>query len=148
MPEVSVSVDLDLPAETVWRLAVDWPSQRRWMFLTRVDVKSGAGHAPGDTLAAFTGVGPLGFLDTMTITAYDAPRRCVVRHTGRVVRGSAAFEVVPLGPDRSRFIWTEWLELPLGVVGQLGFAVLRPLLLWPLRHSMRRFAALAAAART
>jgi hypothetical protein len=140
VPEVSVSVDVDAAPEQVWRAVVDWPTQSRWMFLTRVEVTTGDGHAVGDELSAFTGVGRLGFTDTMTITAYDAPHRCVVRHTGRVVRGSAAFEVVPLGPDRARFVWTEWLELPFGLLGQLGFALVRPLLLWPLRRSLRAFA--------
>ncbi|HVE99267.1 MAG TPA: SRPBCC family protein [Mycobacteriales bacterium] len=144
MPEVTVSVDVVASPERVWQAAVDWPTQQRWMFLTRVWPTAGTGHAVGDRLSAFTGVGPVGFLDTMEITAYDAPRRCVVRHTGRVVRGSAAFEVVPLGPDRARFVWTEWLDLPLGVLGQAGFALLRPLILWPLRRSLRRFADLAA----
>ncbi len=144
MPEVSVSVDVDASPEQVWRTAVDWPTQARWMFLTHVDVTSGDGHQVGDELSAFTGIGRVGFVDTMTITAYDAPQCCVVRHTGKVVRGTAAFEVVALGPDRARFVWTEWLELPLGLVGQVGFALFRPLFLWPLRRSLRAFAAQAA----
>jgi hypothetical protein len=32
--------------------------------------------------------GPAGFTDTMKITEWDPPRRCVVRHTGRAVRGT------------------------------------------------------------
>ena len=146
MPELSLFVDVDAPAEQVWRAAVDWPAQSRWMFLTRVRATRGDGHRVGDELEAFTGVGALGFVDTMRITAYDAPTRCVVQHTGRVVRGSAAFEVLPLGPDRSRFVWTEWLELPLGLLGQVGYAMVRPLLLLPLRRSLRRFAMAAAKA--
>ena len=142
-----MAVDVDAPAEQVWRAAVDWPSQSDWMFLTRVEATAGSGHAVGDQLAAFTGVGKLGFLDTMTVTAYDAPRRCVVEHTGRVVRGVAAFEVIPLGADRARFVWTEWLVLPLGLLGQVGFALVRPLVMWPLRRSLRAFAAHAARSR-
>jgi len=140
VPEISVSVDVDAPVEVVWRAVVDWPAQADWMVLTRVTATRGDGHAVGDELVAFTGLGRVGFLDTMTITAYDAPRRCVVRHTGRVVRGTAAFEVLPLGADRARFVWTEWLDLPLGLLGRLGFAVLRPLIRWPLRRSLRTFA--------
>ena len=140
MPEISVAVDVDAPAEQVWQAVVDWPTQSRWMFLTTVAATQGDGHALGDELTAFTGIGRVGFVDTMRITAYDPPRRCVVEHTGRVVRGSAAFEVLPLGPDRSRFVWTEWLVPPLGLLGRLGFELVRPLVLWPLRHSLRRFA--------
>ena len=144
MPEVSVAVEVAAPAERVWQAAVDWPTQSRWMFLTDVRVTRGTGHRVGDRLVAFTGVGRVGFADPMEITAYDAPHRVVVRHLGRVVRGSAAFEVIAVDAHRSRFVWTEWLELPFGVVGQAGFAVLRPALLWPLRRSLDRFAAVAA----
>lgn len=140
MAEISVSVDVDAPAEQVWAAAVDWPKQADWMFLTRVEATRGDGHAVGDYLSAYTGVGPFGFVDTMEITAYDAPRRCLVRHTGRVVRGTAAFEVQPLGPDRSRFVWSEWLVLPYGLLGQLGFVLLRPLIRLLLRRSLATFA--------
>lgn len=142
---MSVGVDVDASPERVWRAVVDWPAQADWMFLTRVVATRGDGHAVGDELSAFTGLGPIGFLDTMRITAYDAPRRVVVEHTGKIVRGQAAFEVIPLGPDRARFVWSEWLELPLGFVGELGFALLRPLFLLPLRWSLAKFATQAAA---
>lgn len=145
MAEVSLAVDVAAPADRVWRVAVDWPSQSRWMVLTDVRVTRGSGHQVGDRLVAFTGLGRLGFSDPMEITAYDAPHRVVVRHLGRVVRGSAAFEVIALDGGRARFVWTEWLELPLGVVGQAGFVVLRAALLWPLRRSLARFAELAGA---
>ena len=145
MAEISLSVDVEASAAQTWAAAVDWPTQGEWMFLTRVEATSGDGHAVGDELAAYTGLGPLRFLDTMVITAYDAPRRCVVRHTGRVVRGTAAFEVIDVGAGRSRFVWSEWLELPLGFIGELGFALLRPLVLLPLRSSLAKFAAHAAA---
>ncbi len=145
MAEISLSVDIEASAEQTWAAVVDWPSQGDWMFLTRVEATSGDGHAVGDELAAFTGIGRFGFLDTMVITAYDVPRRCVVRHTGKVVRGTAAFEVLDLGAGRSRFVWSEWLDLPFGLLGQLGFALLRPLILRPIRSSLAKFAAQAAA---
>ena len=136
MAELSVSVDVDATVEEVWAAAVDWDRQHEWMALTRVR----GGHGEGATLTAFTGLRGLGFDDPMTVTTWDPPRRCVVRHDGRVVRGSAAFEVVPLADGRARFVWTEWLVLPLGLLGEAGFALVRPLVLWPLRWSMKRFA--------
>jgi hypothetical protein len=133
--EVSLSVDVEAPPEEVWAAAVDWARQGEWMAFTRVS----GGHGLGATLTAFTGVGRLGFDDPMTITAWEPPYRCVVRHDGRVVRGTAAFEVVP-APNGATFVWTEWLVLPFGLLGEVGFAVLRPLVLRPLRSSMARFA--------
>jgi uncharacterized protein YndB with AHSA1/START domain len=135
--EVSVTVDVEASPEAVWAAAVDWDRQGEWMALTRVS----GGHGRGATLTAFTGIGRLGFDDPMTITAWEPPYRCVVRHDGDVVRGTAAFEVVPTERG-ARFVWTEWLVLPFGLAGELGFAVVKPLVLWPLRRSMRRFAAM------
>jgi hypothetical protein len=134
--EISVAVDVDASVDEVWAAAVDWGRQGEWMALTRVD----GGHGLGATLTAFTGVGRLGFDDPMTITAWEPPYRCVVRHDGRIVRGTAAFEVQRLDGGRARFVWSEWLVLPFGLAGELGFAVLRPLIRWPLDRSMRRFA--------
>ena len=137
MAELTLSVEVDAPPEQVWAAAVDWDRQHEWMVGTTVR----GGHGPGARLTAFTGWHGLGFTDPMTITTWDPPRRCVVRHEGRVVRGNAAFEVQPLGDGRARFVWTEWLVLPLGLLGELGYLVLRPLVLAPLRRSLRQFAA-------
>jgi hypothetical protein len=95
----------------------------------------------GETLSAFTGIGPIGFRDTMVITVWEPPQRAVVRHTGKVVRGSGAFEVEDLGPDRSRVVWSEWVDLPLGRLGRLGWPVARPVLRQLVQVSLRRLAA-------
>jgi len=125
--ELTVPVDVDAPVEAVWQTVTDWPGQGEWMLGTRVEVEGGGeGRHLGARLRAITGVGPLGFADTMEIVEWEPPRRCVVRHTGKVVRGEGVFEVVPLGQDRARFLWYELLDLPLGVVGALGFKVVAP----------------------
>jgi uncharacterized protein YndB with AHSA1/START domain len=136
MAEITLSVEVDAPPEAVWDALVDWDRQGEWMLLTRVR----GGYGPGADVEAFTGVGPVGFLDRMTITDWRPPLRCQVRHTGRVVRGAAAFEVEPMAGGRSRFVWTEWLVLPLGLVGRVGFALLRPLVVAGIHYSLRRFA--------
>lgn len=135
MAEISLSVDVDAPPEEVWAAAVDWETQHEWMVGTTVT----GGHGEGATLRAFTGWRGYGFTDPMTITSWDPPRRCVVRHDGNVVRGTAAFEVLPLPDGRARFVWTEWLVLPLGLLGEIGFALLRPLLMVPLKRSLAQF---------
>ncbi|WP_308253018.1 hypothetical protein [Pseudonocardia sp. ICBG601] len=47
-------------------------------------------------------------------------------HTGTVIRGDGVFVVVELGPARSRFLWTELLDLPLGALGRFGWPLVRP----------------------
>jgi hypothetical protein len=63
-----------------------------------------------------------------------------VLHTGRVVRGTAAFETEELPGGRTRFLWTEWLVLPFGLLGEVAFALVRPVFVAGIRVSLRRFA--------
>lgn len=136
MAEITLSVEVDAPPQVVWDALVDWDRQGEWMLLTQVR----GGHGNGETIEAYTGWRPVGFVDTMKITDWQPPRRCEVVHTGRVVRGSAAFEIEPLPGGRSRFVWTEWLVLPLGLAGELGFRLVRPAFVAGIRHSLRKFA--------
>jgi hypothetical protein len=116
------------------------------MLATRVEVVGeGDGRHRGARMAAVTGFGPLALTDPMQIVEWDPPRRCVVRHLGAVIRGDGVFEVVELGPARARLAWSELLELPLGVLGRVGWPLVRPLLRRGVRHSLGRFAALCAA---
>jgi hypothetical protein len=96
--ELVVRADVAAPASAVWAALTDWAGHDRWMLFTRAEGDNQA----GGSIRAFTGLGPVGFTDTMTIVVWEPPRRAVVRHTGRVVRGSGAFEVEPLGPHRGR----------------------------------------------
>ena len=125
---------------------MDWPRQGEWVLATRVEVTSGDGRSVGSGVRVATGVGPLAVVDTMVVTEWTeqrpaGPFRCVVEHTGRVVRGGGVFEVVAAGEDRSTFRWVEQLDLPLGVVGRLGWPLVRPALRAGLAHSMRRMGA-------
>lgn len=141
MAELVLSVDVDAPPAAVWAAITDWAGQGEWMLGTRVRATTeDGGQCVGGRLEAWTGLGRIGFLDTMTITAWEPPYRCVVRHTGRVVRGAGVFEVAELPGQRSRFTWAEWLDLPLGVLGQAGFVLARPLFAASVRFSLRRFA--------
>jgi hypothetical protein len=91
-------------------------------------------------MEAITGRRPWGLVDTMEIVVWDPPRRCEVRHTGKVVRGAGSFEVEALSPTTSRFVWAEWLEVPFGAVGVLGWTLVRPLAAQGVAWSLTRFA--------
>ncbi len=139
--ELTIPVEVNAPAEAVWQTVTDWPGQGDWIIGTRVEVEGGGdGRHLGARLRAFTGVGPVGFLDTMEIVEWDPPRRCLVRHTGKVVRGDGVFVVVPNGPDRARFLWTELVDLPLGAVGVLGWRAAMPAVRWGIARSLRTMA--------
>jgi hypothetical protein len=133
-------VDVDAPVVDTWRGVTDWEGQSEWMLGTRVWATEQQGRGVGGGIAAFTGIGRLGFLDTMRIEVWDPPRRCHVVHTGRLVRGTGTFDVEPLDGGRSRLVWREDLELPLGLLGRLGWPLVRPLFAFGVRLSLRRFA--------
>ena len=139
---LSVPVDVDAPAEDVWTYVADWERQGEWMLGTRVQVTGGDGRGAGTTLRAVTGIGPLGVPDTMEVVEFrqGGPWRAVVRHTGRVIRGEGFFEVVELGPERSRFTFTELIDLPLGGLGRLGWPLARPVIRAGFVASLRRMA--------
>lgn len=135
-----LDVIVNASPEAVFAAMVDWPGQAEWMLGTAVRVTAGTGTAVGDQLEAVTGIRGVGVVDTMTITAWDPPRRVDVLHTGRVVRGTGTFEVVALPGGRARMVWTEELDLPLGTVGRLGWPLVRPAFVAGVQRSLRAFA--------
>ena len=145
MAELVVSVDVHAPLEQVWATLTDWETHGDWMVATTVQRTTDAVEGVGAGIVGITAVGPFAVRDTMTFTQWQpppaSPARCVVEHTGTVVRGSGAFEVEALGPDLSRVIWSEWVQLPLGLLGEIGWIGVRPVMAYLLRLSLRRFAA-------
>jgi uncharacterized protein YndB with AHSA1/START domain len=137
---LAVDVLVDAPPEAVWAAVTDWERQSEWMLGTTVRGTAGGGVGVGGGIEAFTGVGRLGFLDTMVVTEWDPPRLCTVRHTGRVVRGDGWFEVFALPGGRSRFVWAEELDLPLGALGRVGWTLVRPAFAAGVRLSLQRLA--------
>jgi hypothetical protein len=140
MTKVEITSRVLVPAEPaeLWRLAMDWPRQGDWMLATRVS----GGQGVGAVVSARTGLGPVGFTDTMVITEWYPPHRCVVRHTGRVLRGTGVFEVASRGA-MSEFAWTERLRLPSPVPRRLARWLARGPGRWVMDVSLRRFRRLA-----
>jgi len=135
-----LSVDVDAPVEQTWAAAVDWGSQGQWMLGTTVRATHQDGVGVGGRIEAYSGRRPFGFLDPMEITRWEPPRLCHVVHTGRVVRGTGTFVVEPRGDGRSRFVWREDLELPLGLIGRVGWVLVRPFFAYGVTLSLKRFA--------
>ena len=135
---VTAQVHVRADPHDVWNLMTDWSRQHEWIWATRVR----GGQGLGATVIGWTGIGPFGFTDTMIISEWDPPLRCVVRHTGQMVRGRGIFEVIPVGRECD-FRWTEELELPLPpAMGKLARLGIRPIAERGLASSLRRFARL------
>lgn len=107
------------PAERLFALLTDWPRHGEWMPLTT----AAGGRGVGAELSGRTGIGPIGFTDTMVVTEWAEGRRVAVRHTGRLVRGVAWFETEPRPDGGSRIEWVERLDLPLGPLGRAGWVL-------------------------
>jgi hypothetical protein len=136
-----VDVLVDAPAKAVWDTVVDWDRQQEWVLGTSLRVVGDRREGLGTRLEAFTGIGSrAGFTDEMVVVEWEPPSRCVVRHTGRLVRGTGVFEVFALPEGRSRFVWSEHLQLPLGPVGRAGWPFVRPAVSTGLKASLRRLA--------
>jgi hypothetical protein len=142
--ELVVSTDVNASLEEVWAVLTDWETHGRWMVATTVRSTTDQAEGVGAGIEGITGIGPFVMRDTMTLSQWQpppaSPARCVVEHTGKVVRGSGGFEVEELGPDRSRVVWSEWVHIPLGLLGETGWIAVRPLAALFLRVSLRRLA--------
>jgi carbon monoxide dehydrogenase subunit G len=133
---VHASADVAAPAERVWEVLVDWPRHSEWVPFTHA--VGGAGD--GASLEAWTGIGPVGFLDTMVISEWRPPYRVRVRHTGALVRGEGRFDLLDLPEGRCRVTWAELIQLPFGPLGRVGWCAVGPLARLMLRTSLRRLA--------
>jgi uncharacterized protein YndB with AHSA1/START domain len=137
---VRVDVHVDAPAAVVWAAVIDWDRASEWMLGTKVRATTNGGSGLGGGIEAYTTLGPVGLVDTMVIIEWEPPARCTVLHTGRVVRGTGVFEVFALPGGRSRFVWSEQLDLPLGRLGRLGWPLAKPLLVAGVRASLTKLA--------
>ena len=141
---VEASVTVQASAERAFAEVVDAEGQGRWMFGTTIYPVQGAVLSPavGSRLVAFTGVAGLGVLDIMEVTEHEDGRRWVMAHHGNVIKGSGIFTVEPLTAGTSVVRWIEDLELPFGILGRVGWPIVKPAVRWGLRHSLKSLAAM------
>lgn len=141
MQHLELSIEISASAEKVFSYLTDWPKQSEWMLGTIVEVRSNDNaQSLGGEIAAFTGLGPIGFWDTMKITKWEPPFQVDVIHTGKVVRGTGAMRVEKVDENKSKFYWSEDLEIPLGKIGLIGFGLLKPFFIYGVKVSLQKFA--------
>ncbi len=140
MQHIELYVDIKSTPEKVFDYLTNWPAQSEWIFATRVEIRTpGLAKEVGGQIAAFTGFGPIGFWDYMTITKWEHPRIVDVIHTGKVVVGTGSMRVEKLTESITRFYWSEDLEIPLGFIGKIGFGLLKPIFLSGVQSSLNKF---------
>lgn len=138
LKKISAKIAIEATQHSVFTAVTNWESQHDWIYATKVKGVSDDSHRLGGKLEAFTGIGRFGFLDTMTITKWDSPTVCEVTHTGKVVKGVGLFEVL-YDRNKTYFIWTEFVEIPFGRIGKIGWFCASPLIAFLLQLSLQRF---------
>lgn len=125
MARVEERVHIHRPVDRVWDVLVDWESQPDWMQDAKsVTVTSPQRSGVGVTVAVPTNIAlGLTVMDEMEVTEWVEQAKIAVRHTGRVIKGSGAFEVAPTrlpdGREGTIFSWWEDIDAPCGRLGDL-----------------------------
>lgn len=141
----NIRISLALPCNQAraWQAIADWESQGNWMLQSKVWVTSQIREGVGTKITAFTGplykrypkFSKLGLLDTMEVTNWQPPTRCDVVHTGKILKGTGAFELKAISETSTRFDWSEEIEC-----SRLQFLAIYPFLWIGVRISLARLA--------
>ena len=131
---IAMTLVIKAPIEKVWQALGQWENQGDWMLLTKVEVTSKIREGVGTSIAAFTGIGKLGLMDHMTVTAWQPPHICDVVHTGRIIKGTGRFELTQIDAFTTQFDWSEEIEAPRAI-----FLLIAPGLYAGVRISLMAF---------
>ena len=131
---IAMTLVIKAPIKKVWQALEQWENQDDWMLLTKVEVTSKIREGVGTSIAAFTGIGKLGLMDHMTVTAWQPPNICDVVHTGRIIKGTGRFELTQIDAFTTQFDWSEEIEAPRAI-----FLLIAPGLYAGVRISLMAF---------
>ena len=145
MATLNLWIHIEAPPDRVWDVISDIPGQKRWMVDLRKVEPFGAQSSTGDSgdwaqegavldvTSELFGL-PL-VKDRMRISRWEPPTRFDIEHIGAFT-GIGEFILKPVAGG-TLFTWREVFKPPLGVLGELGFAlVVGPHLRSVFRRSM------------
>ena len=137
MATLNLWIHIAAPPDRVWDVIADLPDQKRWMVdLRSLSFESEQREGEGaivDVTSELFGL-PL-IKDRMRISRWEPPTRFDVEHIGAFT-GVGEFILQPVAGG-TLFTWLEVFKPPLGVLGELGFAlVVGPHLRSVFRRSM------------
>jgi carbon monoxide dehydrogenase subunit G len=140
---VTLSQPIAAPRRTVWDVLTDWERQAEWMVdALAVEVITPYRTGVGVTVVCPTRILGVTVRDVLRVTRWVEDEVLEVVHLGKVIKGTAAFELHDSGTG-TRVEWWEHIDPPLGAFGALvADRVIAPLTAAVFRRSLRRFAAL------
>lgn len=138
--ELSLFVDIKATQEKVFEKVVDWESQGEWMLGTKVSRTKNNGQGVGGEIVAWTGIWKFGFNDPMVFTKWIDNEIVDVKHLGNIVKGTGSMIVEKIDENQSRFIWSESINLPLGIIGKIGWIFIKPFFVAGIKYSLNKFA--------
>ena len=110
MAPVEVRRTVPTPLGAVWDTLTDFGAYGRWIPLTSMRTDPGPARL-GWAFGGFTGLGPVGFLDSMLVVKWEPPldgeARFAVRKTGRVLRGWADVRLETTASGGTDVVWRE-----------------------------------------
>ena len=110
MAPVEVRRTVPTPLDAVWDALTDFAAYGRWIPLTSMRTEPGPARL-GWAFGGFTGLGPIGFLDSMLVVKWEPPldgeARFAVRKTGRVLRGWADVRLAATDAGGTDVVWRE-----------------------------------------
>ena len=114
--KITLEIPTQLSVEEAWRRLTNWRAHGEWIPLTKMIIlHEGSEPGLGDRFIGRTGIGPIAFDDVMTVTQFEVPGAhgfCEVTKSGRLIKGSASFEVKPTDGS-TVVIWVEDIPLPM-----------------------------------
>lgn len=110
MAALHLTRDATAPPTVLWDVVTDFAAYERWMPVTTMRLDEGT-RRPGWGFAARSGVGPVGFTDSMLVTAWDPPSDGRSGHfrvvkTGALLGGRVDVRVEARGTG-SRLVWDQ-----------------------------------------
>jgi uncharacterized protein YndB with AHSA1/START domain len=107
---IEVRRTVETPLGAVWATLTDFGSYGRYIPLTRMRTDPGPVR-PGWGFGGLTGLGPVGFLDSMLVVRWEPPAdgraRFSVRKTGRLLAGWADVRMTATGDGGTDVSWRE-----------------------------------------
>jgi carbon monoxide dehydrogenase subunit G len=135
---IEVSIDIDAGPESIWSDIASIESHVEWMAdAVRIDFTTGQRGGTGTEAVVATRIGPFRTADRMRFTTWDPPHRMGVEHEG-LFTGAGEFTLEAIGPNRTRFTWTEDIRFPWYLGGPIGAFLARPILRWIWVGNLRR----------